>query len=48
MGSVCIRGQGETDSLFVGLIREGGGGGAKAYTASNQLQPELLNLSQTY
>lgn len=51
MGSHCIRGQGETDSLFVlfqwslglGLIR-----GAKAYTAPNQLQPGQLNLSQTY
>lgn len=51
MGSHCIRGQGETDSLFVlcqwslgpGLIR-----GAKAYTTPNQLQPGQLNLSQTY
>lgn len=51
MGSHCIRGQGETDSLFVlcqwslgpGLIR-----GAKAYTTPNQLQSGQLNLSQTY
>lgn len=51
MGSHCIRGQGETDSLFVlcqwslgpGLIR-----GTKAYTTPNQLQPGQLNLSQTY
>lgn len=51
MGSHCIRGQGETDSLFVlcqwslglELIRA-----AKAYTIPNQLQPGQLNLSQTY
>lgn len=51
VGSQCIMGQGETDSLFVlcqwslesGLIR-----GAKTYTTPNQLQPGQLNLSQTY